>query len=156
MSTHTKVRRLVLVGAVAAAVAAPAAGAEAVKVQIGGDMVSPTQLSAYQARAGVPESAHKVQIAGRLVAPTELSKVEAEAAPPVGAHLVQIGGKLVRPQGLSAYQAHAADVSGSGVSSDDDGFGWTNTGLEIGLIGSLLLAAGLLGVLWRRGRLSTV
>jgi hypothetical protein len=157
MSTHTKVRRLVLVGAVAAAVAAPSAGAAAEKyVQIGGDEVAPTQLSAYQARAGSPQSAHMVQIRGRLVAPTELSKVEAEADVPVGAHLVQVGGKLVRPEGLSAYQANAADVTGSKASSDDDGFGWTTTGLEIGLIGSLLLAVCLLGVLWRRGRLSTV
>jgi len=124
-----KVRRLVLVGAVAAAVAAPSAGAASAKyVQIGGDMVTPTQLSAYQARATAP----------------------------VGAHLVQIGGKLVRPEGLSAYQAHAADVTTSNSSSDDDGFDWTTAGLELGLIGSLLLAAGLMGVLWRRGRLGTV
>jgi hypothetical protein len=158
MSSHTKVRRLVLVGAVAAAIAAPSAGAEAARfVQIGGDMVAPTQLSAYQANAGSPESAHKVQIAGRLVSPADVSKAEADAAPPVGAHLVQVGGKLVRPEGLSAYQAHTADVIGTNnSSSDDDGFGWTTTGLGIGLIGSLLLAAGVLGVLWRRGRLSTV
>jgi hypothetical protein len=157
MSSHKKVRRLVLVGSVAAAVAAPSAGAAPAKyVQIGGDMVTPTQLSAYQARAGSPRSAHLVQIGGRLVAPTELSKVEAEEGIPVGAHLVQIGGKLVRPEGLSAYQAHAADVTTSNSSSDDDGFGWTTAGLELGLIGSLLLAAGLMGVLWRRGRLGTV
>jgi len=98
-----------------------------------------------------------VQIAGRLVEPGQVSQAQAEAGVPAGAHLVQIGGKLVRPEGLSAYQVHAADVSGSASSSDDDGFGWTTTtGLEIGLIGSLLLAAGLVGVLWRRGRLGTV
>jgi hypothetical protein len=129
MRTQTKARRLVLVGAAAAAIAAPSAGAAPAKyVQIGGDLVTPTQVSAYQAEAGTP----------------------------VGAHLVQIGGKLVRPEGLSAFQASAADVKGSASSSDDDGFGWTTTGFEIGLIGSLLLVAGLLGVLWRRGRLSTV
>jgi hypothetical protein len=157
MSFHSKARRLVLVGAVAAAVAAPSAGAAPAKyVQIGGDMVTPAQLSAYQARVGSPTSAHLVQIGGKLVAPAELSRVQAEADIPVGAHLVQIGGKLVRPEGLSAYQVHAADVKASNSSSDDDGFGWT-TGLESGLIGSLLLAAGVLGgVLWRRGRLSTV
>ena len=128
--TELKIRRLVLVGAVAAAIAAPSAGAAPAKyVQIGGDLVAPTQVSAYQAQAGTP----------------------------AGAHLVQIGGKLVRPEGLSAYQAHAGDVATSKASSDDDnGFGWTSTGFELGLIGSLLLAAGLLGVLWRRGRLSTV
>jgi hypothetical protein len=129
MGIQKSVRRLVLVGSAAAAIAAPSAGAAPAKyVQIGGDLVTPTQLSAYQAEAGTP----------------------------VGAHLVQIGGKLVRPEGLSAYQVTAANVSGSKSSSDDDGFGWTTTGFEIGLIGSLLLVAGLLGVLWRRGRLSTV
>jgi hypothetical protein len=129
MRIQTSVRRLVLVGAAAAAIAAPSAGAAPGKyVQIGGDLVTPTQLSAYQASADAP----------------------------VGAHLVQIGGELVRPERLSAYQAHAADVTASKSSSDDDGFGWTSTGFELGLIGSLLLAAGLLGVLWRRGRLSTV
>jgi hypothetical protein len=129
MGIQKSVRRLVLVGSAAAAIAAPSAGAAPAKyVQIGGDLVNPTQLSAYQAEAGTP----------------------------VGAHLVQIGGKLVRPERLSAYQVTAANVRGSESSSDDDGFGWTTTGFEIGLIGSLLLVAGLLGVLWRRGRLSTV
>ena len=127
---RNNVRRLVLVGVAAAAVAAPSAGAATAKyVQIGGDLVAPTQVSAYQADAGTP----------------------------VGAHLVQVGGKLVRPEALSVYQAHAADTVGaSRVSSDDDGSGWTTNGLEFGVIGALLLAAGLLGVLWRRGRLSTV
>ena len=129
MRIQTSVRRLVLVSAAAGAIAAPSAGAATGKyVQISGDLVTPTQVSAYQASADAP----------------------------MGAHLVQIGGKLVRPERLSAYQAHAADVSGSTSSSDDDGFGWTTTGFELGLIGSLLLAAGLLGVLWRRGRLDTV
>jgi hypothetical protein len=156
--SQSNVRRLALVGAVAAAIAAPSAGASVSKyVQIGGDLVTPTQVSAYQARAAAPRSAHLVQIAGRLVDPAQVSQAQAEASPPVGAHLVQIGGKLVRPEGLSAYQAHAADVTGSASSSDDDGFGWTTTtGLELGLIGALLLAAGVLGVLWRRGRLGTV
>jgi hypothetical protein len=127
--TRSKTRRLVLVGATVAAIAAPSAGAAPAKyVQIGGDLVTPTQLSVYQAHAGTP----------------------------VGAHLVQIGGKLVRPESLSAYQANAANVTTPASSSDDDGFDWTKGGLGLGLIGSLLIAAGSLGVLWRRGRLSTV
>jgi hypothetical protein len=46
-------------------------------------------------------------------------------------------------------------VATATASSDDDGFGWSDTGFELGLIGSLLLTVGVLGVLWRRGRLST-
>jgi hypothetical protein len=124
---ESKIRRLVLVGVVTAAVAAPSALAAPAKyVQIGGELVSPTQVSAYEARADAPRSAH----------------------------LVQIGGRLVRPETLSAYQADAADVATSTASSDDDGFGWTDTSVELGLISALLVAAGALGVLWRRGRLT--
>jgi hypothetical protein len=125
-------------------------------VQIGGDMVAPSQLSRYQAEAGTPHSAHLVQIAGKLVSPGRVAKAQAEATPPVGAHLVQVDGKLVRPEGLSAYQAHAGDVVTTRAASEDESSGWTPTGLELGLTGSLVLAAGLMGVLWRRGRLSTV
>jgi hypothetical protein len=126
MTFHRKLRRLVVIGVAAAAVAAPAATATPEKyVQIGGDLVAPTQLSAYQAHADV-----------RL-------------APP----LVQIGGELVRPDRVSAFQAHASQLAAPRSSSDDQGFGWTTTGIGIGLAGVLLAAGGALGVQWRRGRL---
>jgi hypothetical protein len=128
MKTDRKVRQLVLIGAVATAIAAPTAGAASNKyVQIGGDNVSPTQLSAYQAGAGHP----------------------------VGAHLVQFNGKLVRAEQLSALQAQAGQKPVTASTSGDGGFNWSTTSIELALIGALVFFAGLLGVLWRRGRLST-
>jgi hypothetical protein len=131
MTIHRSVRRLALVGAAAAAVAAPAAGAGVTPgtyVQIDGKLVNPEHLSAYEAQAGSPRSAH----------------------------LVQIGGRLIRPEQVSAYQAQAGKAKGSTSSADDDRSGWsTSTDVEIGVLSSLLLVAGGFGVLWRRGRLST-
>jgi hypothetical protein len=131
MTVQKKVRRLVLVGAAAAAVAAPTAG------------------------AGLTPGTY-IQIDGKLVNPAHLSEYEAQAGVPVGAHLVQIGGRLIRPDRLSAYQAHAGDLKASQSSSHDDGIGWTTTGIGIGVFASLLVLAGTFGALWRRGRLSTV
>ena len=132
MRIHVKVRRLVLVAAAAAAVAVPAAGAGVTPgtyVQIDGKLVNAEHLSAYEAQAGSPRSGH----------------------------LVQIGGKLVRPDQVSAYQVEMSKAApATEASSDDDGFGWTSTGIEIGVLTSLLLAAGTFAVLWRRGRLTTV
>jgi hypothetical protein len=128
MTIHAKVRRLVLVGAVAGAVAAPSAQAAAGNyVKIGGDLVPPTQLSHYQALAGVP----------------------------VGAHLVQVDGKLVRPEQVTTIQAEARQTPPRDVSVNDDGSGLSTTGLELGLAVALVLAAGLVVVVWRRGRLGT-
>jgi hypothetical protein len=160
MTIQKKVRRLVLIGTAAAAVAAPAAGAGVMPgqyVQINGQLVNPAHLSEYEAQIGSPRSAHLVQIGGKLVAPDKVSAFQAHAGQtPVGAHLVQIGGKLVRPDRLSAYQAHAGDLNVSKASSHGDGIGWTTTGIGIGVFASLLLLAGTFGALWRRGRLSTV
>ena len=127
MTFQSKISRLVLVSGIAAAIAAPSASASTGKyVQIGGDLVKPTQLSEYQAQAGVP----------------------------VGAHLVQVGGKLVRPDRVSAYQAHASQAVAASSSSDEGGFGWGTAGIGIGLVAALLAAIGA-GVQWRRGRLGT-
>jgi hypothetical protein len=132
MRIRKSVRRLVLVGVASAAIAAPAAG------------------------AGVTPGTY-VQIDGKLVDPARISAVEAQAGTPAGAHLVQVAGRLVRPEQVSAYQARLGRVKGSTSSADDDGIGWTtSTGIEIGVLSSLVLVAGTLGVLWRRGRPSTV
>ena len=159
MTVQKRVRGFVLIGAAAAAMAAPAAGAGVIPgtyVQIDGQLVNPAHLSAYEARAGSPRSAQLVQIGGKLVAPEKVSTFQAQAEPPAGAHLVQVGGRLVRPEHLSAYQAHAGDLRASKSSSHDDGIGWTTTGIGIGVFASLLFLAGTFGALWRRGRLSTV
>ena len=98
-----------------------------------------------------------VQIDGKLVSPGQLSAYEAQAGSPRSGHLVQIGGKLVRPDQASAYQVEMSKVAPVvEVASDGDGIGWTSTGIGIGVLASLLLIAGMFGVLWRRGRLSTV
>ena len=132
MGTHRMVRRLVLIGVAAAAVAAPGAGAGVTPgtyVQIDGQLVSPEQISAYEARAGSPRSGP----------------------------FVQIGGTLVRPDQVSAYQAALSKPAPVvRVASDGDGIDWTSTGIGIGVLSSLLLVAGMFGALWRRGRLSTV
>lgn len=78
-----KLSRLAALGALVVAVAAVpafgATGSETSKlVQIGGQLVPPSQLSSFQAHAGRPvsRSSHLVQIGGRLVAPAQLSSAE--------------------------------------------------------------------------------
>jgi len=130
MKLAKRVRRLILVGAALAAIAAPAAG------------------------AGVMPGTY-VQIDGKLVDPAHLSAVEAQAGAPASSHLVQLGGKLVRPDQLSAEMRRLSSGP-TVVSSSDEGSGWTAwNGIEIGVLAALLLAAGALGVAWRRGQPST-
>lgn len=126
MPIERKIRQLVLIAAAALAIAVPAAGAAAGdKVQIAGKLVAPSQVSATQEYAGSPQSAHLVQINGELIPPSELSSVEASLG--------------------------AASIA----SSSDGGFDWSATTIELSLLGALVLFAGVLGVLWRRGRLTT-
>jgi hypothetical protein len=77
-----------------------------------------------------------------------------DAAPP-SSTLVQIGGELVAPSQVSAFQAHAGRGGTTTAPSDDGGFDWNATTIELSLLGALAFFAGVLGVLWRRGRLST-
>src|SRR5919202_3674238 len=82
MGIHMKVRRLVLVAAAGAALAVPAAGAgvtHGIYVQIDGKLVNPEHLSAYEAQAGSPGSAHLVQIGGRLIPPAQGSGCQTQA-----------------------------------------------------------------------------
>ncbi len=132
MTVVKRVRQLVLIGAAAAAVAVPNAGAKPIPapatgayVQIGGELVAPSQVSAYQQSAGSRGSSHLVQIGGELVAPSQVSAFQADATPPAT------------------------------TSSDDGGFDWNASGIELVLLGALVFLAGVLGVLWRRGRLTT-
>jgi hypothetical protein len=78
-----KISWLVTLGAlVAAVVAVPALGATESQtsklVQIGGRLVPPSQLSAFESHAGQPvsRSSHLVQIGGRLVPPSQVSSTE--------------------------------------------------------------------------------
>lgn len=126
MGFGKKTFQLVLITAAALALAVPTAGAATGKtVQIAGKLVAPEQVSAVQAGVGEPQSAHLVQVNGELVPPSELSAVEA-----------------------SLGTAPAATSSG-------DGFDWNTTAIELSLTGALVFFAGVLGVLWRRGRLTT-
>ncbi len=126
MTFGRKIRQLVLIAVAALAIAVPAAGASSGgEVQIAGRLVSPSQISATQARVGEPQTAHLVQINGELVPPSELALVEA---------------------GLG---------SAGGTTSSDGGFDLNTTAIELSLTGALAFFAGVLGVLWRRGRLST-
>jgi hypothetical protein len=78
-----KTNLLVALGALVAAVAAvPALSATESQtsklVQIGGQLVPPSQLSAFESHIGQPvsRSSHLVQIGGRLVPPSQLSSTE--------------------------------------------------------------------------------
>jgi hypothetical protein len=126
MTFGRKIRQLVLIAMAALAIAVPAAGASTTdEVQIAGQLVSPSQVSATQARMGEPQSAHLVQFNGQLIPPGELASVEAS---------------------LGAAVA---------TNSSDGGVDWNTTVIELSLTGALAFLAGVLGVLWRRGRLST-
>jgi hypothetical protein len=126
MPVERKIRQFVLIAAAALTIAVPAAGATAGdKVQIAGKLVAPSQVSATQEYAGTPQSAHLVQINGELIPPSELSSVEAKLS--------------------------AASTTGS----SEGGFDWSATTIELALLGALALLVGLLGVRWRRGRLTT-
>ena len=78
-----KISWLVALGALVAVVTAvPALGASESQtsklVQIAGQLVPPSQLSAFESQIGQPVSrnSHLVQIGGRLVPPTQLSSTE--------------------------------------------------------------------------------
>jgi hypothetical protein len=120
--------RLVLVTGLAAAVAAPVAGAANPDryAQIGGELVVPAQLSSWQAHAGQTSTGH----------------------------LVQIGGALVAPERVSSYQAHASQANSS-VTASSSGFGFDGSDAGIGIavgLGAALFVAGSAYV--RRMRLS--
>jgi hypothetical protein len=48
-----------------------------------------------------------------------------------------------------------ASLGPTPATSSDGGFDWNTTAIELSLLGGLAFLAGVLGVLWRRGRLST-
>ena len=110
MNSHGK-RRFgrIFVGVLAATLAIPASAAA--YVQIGGYLVAPSQVSAYQASADLAPSAGLMQIGGEtdpLLSEASAWQASADLAPSAG--LVQIGGELVAPSRLSAWQTDAWDL----------------------------------------------
>lgn len=158
MTSHGKRRfgRL-LVGVLAAVLVVPAAAAAATYpnvVQIGGNFVALSQVSAWQDSADSTPSSRLVQIGGDLVDPSQVSARQASADLAPSSRLVQIGGELVEPSQLSAWQSHAANRVGSSTAlvAQSSGFDWSDAGFAaIVGIGGLLLIGGSLAAL-RNGR----
>ena len=71
-----KLTKMIVAGAVVAAVAAPLAQAGNGRVQLAGSFVAPGQVSEAQLAAGQAPSTRRVQIGGALVAPSRMSAWE--------------------------------------------------------------------------------
>jgi hypothetical protein len=145
MTSHRKKRfGRILVGVLAATLAVPASAAA--YVQIGGYLVSPSQVSAYQASADLAPSARLMQIGGELILPSQSSAWQASSDLAPSARLVQIGGELVAPSRLSAWQTDAWNRARSSatlvVQKHDSGFGWAEAGITAGAGLALLLFIG--------------
>jgi hypothetical protein len=146
---NRKISWLVVLGALVAAVAAvPALGAESQTsklVQIGGQLVAPSQLAAFESQLGQPvsRSSKLVQIGGQLVAPSQLSAFESQLGQPVSrsSKLVQIGGRLVPPSQLSSTERQ---LSAAWLSANGSSGGSSQVGRDLGIGFG---AAALLGVM---------
>lgn len=66
---------------------------------------------------------HTVQIAGQLVSPSHVSAVQAAAETPSPARVVQIGGRLVRPEQVSATEQQLSS-SYKATSNTSGGQAW--------------------------------
>jgi len=154
MTSHRKKRfGRILVGVLAATLAVPASAAA--YVQIGGYLVSPSQVSAYQASADLAPSARLMQIGGELIPPSQSSAWQASADLAPSARLVQIGGELIAPSRLSAWQTDAWNRAGSSATlvgqKHDSGFGWAEAGITGGAgLALVLFIAGSVVMLRRR------
>ena len=114
MTSHGK-RRFgrIFVGVFAATLAIPASAAA--NVQIGGYLVAPSQVSAYQVSADLAPSAGLMQIGGELIPPSQASAWQASADLTPSAGLMQIGGELIPPSQASAWQASADLTPSAGL-----------------------------------------
>jgi hypothetical protein len=157
MTRHRRLR-IGLAAAVAAVVAAPVASAvpPGGTVQIGGELVTPAQLSSWQAHAGQSHSPRLVQIGGALVSPENLSSWQAQAGQSHSQRLVQIGGALVKPENLSSWQASQGTTSSvsTALPSSDSGFGWHDASVGFGLALGAMLFVGAASYV-RRTRVTT-
>jgi hypothetical protein len=130
MTFHRKSKRLVLAGAVAALVVPAGALAKPIPsaspVQIGGELVPPSQLSTWQANA---------------------TQVRPES------QLVQVGGQLVPPSQVSSAQQQLSRDGSATLTTSDDGVNWSAAGAGIAGFVVLIGAAGY--VVQARRRLTT-
>jgi hypothetical protein len=123
-----KLSKLIVTGAVVAAVAAP---------------------------LGQAATSDRVQLAGNFVAPTQLSEAQLNAGHDPSTRLVQIGGALVAPSHVSAYQHDVGETAGGGTSSDSSSLGTSSiTAITVlGAIALMLVASTL--IFRHRRRLAT-
>lgn len=145
MTSHRKKRfGRILVGVLAATLAVPASAAA--YVQIGGYLVSPSQVSAYQASADLAPSARLMQIGGELIPPSQSSAWQASANLAPSARLVQIGWEVFPPSQASARLTDAWNRAGASATlvgqKQDSGFGWAEAGITAGAGLALLLFIG--------------
>jgi hypothetical protein len=146
-------RALLVSGLIAAVAAAPAAAlAGNHTVQIGGRLVAPEQLSAFEASAGTAPSTRLVQIGGRLVAPEQLSAFEASAGTAPSTRLVQIGGRLVPPEQLSSFERSLSSPATGPAGSSGNDVTARNVGIASGALLVLALLLGASTLMRRRPR----
>jgi hypothetical protein len=122
--------RVLLTGVAAAAVAAPVASA---------------------ARTDL------VQIGGQLVAPSELSSVQLGLGNAESTRLAQIGGELVRPSQVSSWQRNASGFTPAvGTATSSSSFSWRDAGAGAGgTTAAILVLASTVFVLRRRRSIAT-
>ena len=120
-----KMSKLIVTGALAAAVAAPLGQA----------------------------ANSRVQVAGTLAPPSEVSQAQQQAGHDQATRLVQVGGALVSPSGMSAYEQNLGSVSAS--TSDSSGFGTTGIVAASVLAGALILIAATAMTFRNRRRVAT-
>jgi hypothetical protein len=118
-----KLTKMIVAGAVVAAIAAPLA----------------------QAGNG------RVQLAGSFVAPGEVSEAQLSAGHAPSTRLVQIGGALVAPSQVSAWQDAAGDTSARGNTTDSSGIG-TGSIAAFAALGCVALLAAASALIFRHRR----
>jgi hypothetical protein len=144
--------RLTAVGALAA-LAIPTA-ASAWRAEPGQSGLTPTPpATSEHSQLG---SQQLVQIGGQLISPSELSAWQArvhQATLPTSA-LVQVGGKLVKPSEVSSVQSRLGSTT-TVTSSSGDGFDWSTASAGLAGFVALLGASGYLVLRTRRRTTTT-
>jgi hypothetical protein len=120
-----KLSKMIVTGALAAAVAAPLGQA----------------------------ANNRVQVAGTLVPPSEVSQAQQQASHDPATRLVQVGGALVRPSDVSSYQQGLGSASSS--TSDSSGFRTSGIVAASVLAAALILIAATALTFRNRRRVAT-
>jgi hypothetical protein len=124
MKTH-RTAQLIVAGALAAAVAVPAA------------------------QAGAPD---RVQVAGSLVAPGQVSEAQLNAGHNPSTRRVQIGGAQVAPSQVSAWESSAGGTAAQGASTDSSSGIGTGSIAAFAVLGFLAILAAASAVIFRHRR----